>query len=594
MLYFRWFIFLGLVILSTIGILPTVEYYSNYFGNQKLDGSQIQKIEALKSQSLTLGLDLQGGIHMVLELDLVDLYKNLMNDEYQNDFKELKNFEDALINVSNNSTSMNFIDNLFDTYDHESLINYYSDFIPEGVSIDYESEFLKQLLKDKLSAKLLSSSEIIRNRIDAIGVTEPLIQTKGNNQIIVEIAGIQDTSRAESLIKNTGTLEFIVVKDNFESWNKKINQIDINSDLKQHLYFYDGLKMQNFGGLINTSSSRLIVPYVFVENNKKLFIDTILQNKENQKHLIDSQFLWALQDSQISGYTQLYFLNKYVELSGNEIKNPIAEQFPFEDINSGQWYISLEFTNPMDFEEITNDNKGKFLAIVLDDEIQMAPRINQKISGGRAQITGNFTKSEAKDMEAILIAGELPAKINIASKLQVDASLGSDSIINGFKSIIIALSLVLVFMILYYKGFGLLANFAMLLNLLFILAFLSNPWINATLSLPGIAGIILTVGMAIDANVIIFERIREEISKQKTPMDIIDIGYKKAFQTILDSNLTTLISAISLYLFGSGPIKGFAVTLSLGIICSMFTAIFVTKTIILTFLHFKSIKKLSI
>ena len=188
----------------------------------------------------------------------------------------------------------------------------------------------------------------------------------------------------------------------------------------------------------------------------------------------------------------------------------------------------------------------------------------------------------------------LPSKINIASKLRVDASLGSDSISSGFKSIIIALSLVLIFMILYYKGFGLLANFAMILNLLFILAFLSNPWINATLSLPGIAGIILTVGMAIDANVIIFERIREEMSKHKKVMDVIEFSYQRAFKTILDANLTTLISAGSLYLFGSGPIKGFAVTLSLGIICSMFTAIFVTKTIVLTFLSMDRIKKISI
>ena len=263
-------------------------------------------------------------------------------------------------------------------------------------------------------------------------------------------------------------------------------------------------------------------------------------------------------------------------------------------MNSGQWYISLEFENPRVFEEITDDNKGKFLAIVLDNEVKMAPRINQKISGGKAQITGNFSKNEAKDIEAILIAGELPSKISVASKLQVDASLGSDSINNGYKSIIIALFSIFIFMILYYKGFGLLANFAMILNLLFIIAFLSNPWINATLSLPGIAGMILTVGMAIDANVIIFERIREEMSKHRNIMDIIEHSYNRAFKTILDSNLTTLISAGSLYLFGSGPIKGFAVTLSMGIICSMFTAIFVTKTIILTYLKFKRVQKITI
>ena len=588
MLYFRWIIFLGLTILSVVGIMPTIDYYSNYFGNDNLDDKNSTQIEELKDKSLTLGLDLQGGIHMVLELDLVDLFINLINDEYKNDFKEIEDFENSLKTIINRSTSLTFIDNLFDSYDNESLINYYSDFIPESIESKDELAMLKQIFKDKLATKLLSSTEIIRNRVDAMGVTEPVIQTKGNNQIVIEIAGIQDTSRAEALIKNTGKLEFIVVKDNGKTWNRMLNQMIESEDLRKYLYLFDGVSMKNF----NSNITDLIIPYVFVKNIDKIFVEDILI--KNNNYLIDSQFLWGKENQELSGYSQLFFLNKYVELSGNEIKNPRAQQFPIEDMNSGQWYISLEFVNPRDFEEITDDNKGKFLAIVLDDEVKMAPRINQKIAGGRAQITGNFSKTESKDMEAILIAGELPSKINIASKLRVDASLGSDSISSGFKSIIIALSLVLIFMILYYKGFGLLANFAMILNLLFILAFLSNPWINATLSLPGIAGIILTVGMAIDANVIIFERIREEMSKHKKVMDVIEFSYQRAFKTILDANLTTLISAGSLYLFGSGPIKGFAVTLSLGIICSMFTAIFVTKTIVLTFLSMNRIKKISI
>ena len=588
MLYFRWIIFLGLTILSIVGIMPTIDYYSNYFGKDNLDDKNSSQIEDLKDKSLTLGLDLQGGIHMVLELDLVDLFVNLINDEYKNDFKEIEDFENSLKAIINKSTSLTFIDNLFDNYDNESLINYYSDFIPESIESKDELAMLKQIFKDKLATKLLSSTEIIRNRVDAMGVTEPVIQTKGNNQIVIEIAGIQDTSRAEALIKNTGKLEFIVVKDNGKTWNRMLNQMIESEDLRKYLYLFDGVSMKNFSSNITD----LIIPYVFVKNTDKIFVEDILI--KNNNYLIDSQFLWGKENQELSGYSQLFFLNKYVELSGNEIKNPRAQQFPIEDMNSGQWYISLEFVNPRDFEEITDDNKGKFLAIVLDGEVKMAPRINQKIAGGRAQITGNFSKTESKDMEAILIAGELPSKINIASKLRVDASLGSDSISSGFKSIIIALSLVLIFMILYYKGFGLLANFAMILNLLFILAFLSNPWINATLSLPGIAGIILTVGMAIDANVIIFERIREEMSKHKKVMDVIEFSYQRAFKTILDANLTTLISAGSLYLFGSGPIKGFAVTLSLGIICSMFTAIFVTKTIVLTFLSMNRIKKISI
>ena len=318
-------------------------------------------------------------------------------------------------------------------------------------------------------------------------------------------------------------------------------------------------------------------------------------NDESVKNVLkDVNFKWGVANEDIENFTALYLLNRYVELTGNEIKNPKAEQHPIDSQYSGEWFISLEFTNPTDFEEITEDNRNKFLAIVLDDEVKMAPRINQKISDGRATITGSFTAKEAKDIEAILIAGELPAKINIASQLQVDASLGQDYISSGLNSILIAFASVLLFMIIYYNYFGLLANIAMLMNLLFILAFLSNPWINATLSLPGIAGMILTVGMAIDANVIIFERIKEEIRKGKKIKDSIDLGYEKAFRTILDSNFTTLISAASLYTFGSGPVKGFSITLSIGIICSMFTAIFVTKTILITILNNIKIKRLSI
>ena len=586
MLYFRWIIFLGLTILSIFGIMPTYDYYSNYFGKDNFEN--LSSVEELKDRSLTLGLDLQGGIHMVLELDLVDLFLNLINDEYKNDFSDLEKFENNLKNISKISTSLTFIDILFEKYDNESLINYYSDFIPESTEVEDELQVLKSIFKEKLSAKLLSSTEIIRNRVDAMGVTEPIIQTKGNNQIVIEIAGIQDTSRAEALIKNTGKLEFVVVKDNSKAWAKILNNDSKLNGITEYLFLFDGVSITKYDSDIVDR----IIPYVFVKNENKEKVENILNN--NKSLLIDSQFLWGKNNHELNGFSQLFYLNKYVELSGNEIKNPRAQQFPIEDMNSGQWYISLEFVNPRDFEEITDDNKGKFLAIILDEEVKMAPRINQKIAGGRAQITGNFSKTEAKDMEAILIAGELPSKIYIASKLQVDASLGADSINSGFKSIIIALSLILIFMVFYYKGFGLLANFAMILNLLFIIAFLSNPWINATLSLPGIAGIILTVGMAIDANVIIFERIREEISRHKNIMDIIDYSYRRAFKTILDSNLTTLISAGSLYLFGSGPIKGFAVTLSLGIICSMFTAIFVTKTLVLTFLKNKKIKKLSI
>jgi|TARA_B110000467_G_C18338378_1_gene500607 protein-export membrane protein SecD len=589
MLYFRWIIFLGITILSIVGILPTVDYYSNYF-KKDLNQEQLIASKTLKDKSLTLGLDLQGGIHMVLELDLVDLYKNIVNEEYKNDFKEMDEYEKELIKINDYSSSIEFIDNLFTNYDNQNLINYYSDFLPINISASEEILELKKILKSKLSSKLISSTEIIRNRIDGLGVTEPLIQTKGMNQIIVEIAGIQDTSRAESLIKNTGKLEFIVVKDNIDRWKEIIPLI--NNDLKNYFYFnYNGLI--DFYELSNLPSAPRIQS-LLVKNTDIIKVNSLLNGNNSKEALANSQLLWGKENEGLNGFTSLYLLNRTIEISGIEIKDPKAQQYPFDDINSGQWYISLGFNNPYKFEEITEDNKGKFLAIVLDNEVKMAPRINQKITGGYATITGNFTGKEAKDIETILVAGELPAKINIASQLQVDASLGQDSINAGFKSIIIAFISVLIFMIFFYKSFGILANIAMILNLLYIIAFLSNPWINATLSLPGIAGMILTVGMAIDANVIIFERIKEELLKNKSFLDAIEFGYQKAFRTILDSNLTTLVSALSLYTFGSGPIKGFAVTLSVGIVCSMFTAIFITKTILLSLFNTGFIKKISI
>ena len=464
------------------------------------------------------------------------------------------------------------------------LINYYSDFIPEDMNSLDEITIIKNKLKEKLEIKLNSSVEIMRNRMYALDVTEPMIQPKGNNQIIIEIAGIKDTGRAEGLIQNTGKLEFILLKDKTKSWNKILQKID---------------KHYGLSSLINFDSTSQVTHSILVPNSNKHKINSIINSEEAQRILNRSQFLWGIEDQDVAGYTSFYFLNRYVELTGNEIDNPKAEQYPFDDPNSGQWYISLEFTNSNDFEELTSgDNKGKFLAIVLDDEVRMAPRINKTIDNGMASITGNFTKQEVRDMEAVLVAGELPAKVNIISQVQVDATLGNDSINAGKISMFLAICIVLIFMLFYYKGFGLVANIAMILNVPFIIGIIATPaykdFSASALTLPGIFGLILTIGMAIDANVIIFERIKEEILKGKKALDAIEIGYKKAFRTILDSNITTLISAIALVIFGSDILRNFGAMLVVGLICSMFTAVFITKTIIMTYFKIKPFKKLSI
>jgi preprotein translocase subunit SecD len=271
-----------------------------------------------------------------------------------------------------------------------------------------------------------------------------------------------------------------------------------------------------------------------------------------------------------------YLVKKRTLLTGEYITDArvqIESQF-------NQPYVSLSFDarGARLFDKITAENVGKKLAIVLDNHVYSAPEIRERISGGRAQITGHFTMEEAKDLAIVLRAGALPAPVKILEKRTVGPSLGRDSIERGFKSMLIGGILVIVFIALYYKVFGLIADMALLLNVFFIMAGLAL--FGATLTLPGIAGIILTIGMAVDANVLIFERIREELRQGKPPITAIDNGYSKAFVTILDANVTTFIAALVLFQFGTGPVRGFAVTLSIGIVASFITAVFMTRIVV--------------
>jgi preprotein translocase subunit SecD len=282
------------------------------------------------------------------------------------------------------------------------------------------------------------------------------------------------------------------------------------------------------------------------------------------------------------------------EISGGMVKNPQATIASAGTDVSGQWVVNLEMTpeGARKWSRFTGANIDKQVAIVLDEKIFMAPFIRGKIPGGRTQISGFADANEAKDISNVLRAGELPAPVYIIEERTVGPSLGSDSITSGRQAMLVGFIIVLIFMVLYYQGSGLIANIALILNLVIVIAILAG--MNATLTLPGIAGLILTIGMAVDANVIIFERIREELDLGKTVKAAIDAGYQRAFITILDANITTLIAAFVLAWIGSGPIKGFAITLSAGIICSMFTAVFVTRTVFMMMTANKPLEKLSI
>jgi protein-export membrane protein SecD len=341
---------------------------------------------------------------------------------------------------------------------------------------------------------------------------------------------------------------------------------------------------------------------VGVVSNEYNKVKSLLEREDVQSVIPrDGRFLWAskfektpIDESNFVEYRLLYFVRNNPEISGGMVKNPQATIASAGTDVSGQWVVNLEMTpeGARKWSRFTGANIDKQVAIVLDEKIFMAPFIRGKIPGGRTQISGFADANEAKDISNVLRAGELPAPVYIIEERTVGPSLGSDSITSGRQAMLVGFIIVLIFMVLYYQGSGLIANIALILNLVIVIAILAG--MNATLTLPGIAGLILTIGMAVDANVIIFERIREELDLGKTVKAAIDAGYQRAFITILDANITTLIAAFVLAWIGSGPIKGFAITLSAGIICSMFTAVFVTRTVFMMMTANKPLEKLSI
>ncbi len=368
-----------------------------------------------------------------------------------------------------------------------------------------------KLSEDARQDATLRAIEVIRNRIDQFGVSEPSIQQQGEDRIMLQLPGISDRERALELIGRTALLEFKLV----------------DSDATH---------------LKDALAGKVPVGYKLYKSEDKTEGDLLLKEE--------------------------------AVLSGKYIVNAKVDVGEYSD-----WLVDLEFNaeGARLFSDLTSENVGKKLAIVLDNKVQSAPVINERIPSGRAQISGSFNVDQAGDLAIVLRAGALPAPIIIEEERSVGPSLGKDSVQRGVKAMLTGFAMVVVFMMVYYLFAGLVANVALLLNILIILAAMS--YFHATLTLPGIAGIVLTIGMAVDTNVLIFERIREELALKKAISSSIVTGYQKAFITILDSNLTTLITAAVLYQIGSGPVRGFALTLAIGIIASMFTGIFVTRSI---------------
>ena len=604
-----------LLVLSAIYfLLPT---YHQYLSNN--DSTQNSTSNAIK-----LGLDLQGGMYVLLELDVATLVEKL-STKPTDELKEIINLSEQKSIVSN----VNFFDVFINEINASNLrlSKYYSGLRQSNNSDEYNNDVIINLLKSNRDNALKSAIQILRNRIDEFGVSEPTIQKLGDNRIVVELAGIEDSDRARKLIQRTASLELsLVLDDRFNSILPSIDNYFIaNDSWKQDVKLNNkdnldsNLKSKNPEDILTQSSndntndllslslnldnipkpenieenpfSAYIIDFVpegygvllpFISDVEKLM--SIMESAKDLPR--GGRFVWGnslkelnIGDGQLVQYKPIYYITNNPAIKGGVIRNPIARIAPPGSQNAGQWVISLDM-NPQgarSWSRFTGSNIGKRVAIVLDDKVYMAPYINDKIPTGQTLISGLDNANEAQDIANVLRAGELPAPINIIEERTVGPSLGNDSIKSGRNALIIAFVSVLIFILLYYKLSGIVANIALLLNVIFILSLLAL--LGATLTLPGIAGLILTIGIAIDANVIIFERIKEEIKLGKNVMSAIKSGYNRAFVTILDANITTLIAAFVLANIGSGPIKGFAITLSIGIVCSMFTAIFITRTL---------------
>ncbi len=456
--------------------------------------------------------------------------------------------------------------------------------------------------------------KIIRERIDQFGVAEPTIQKLGEKRIMVQLPGVSNFEAAEKLIKQTAMLEFKLVAQPEDS--KKVLEI-VDANVNQNLSFFpklaaldkkdkkvlapDSTKADSlqagtgvFSTLVRPGERDYTVQFDDVSIVQELLADTLFQRA------VPMGFQLALEKANTAEKREdrrLVVLHSNVELSGSDLakaKVEFGSSTSTDPRIANKPYISIEMKRDgaMKFERVTGDNINRRLAIVLDGVVYSDPSINDKISGGRAQITGTFTTSEASELAIVLNTGNLVAPIKPVSTSIIGATLGSDSVRSGTMAGVIGLLAVVLFMLFYYKLSGFIADFVLVFNVGFILAMLTA--FGATLTLPGIAGIILTIGMAVDANVLIYERIREELDLGKTPRSAVDAGYKRAVITVWDSNLTTLIAAAVLYQFGSGPIRGFAVTLAIGIIGSMFCAIVFVRSILETFVITATSKKLSI
>jgi preprotein translocase subunit SecD len=509
---------------------------------------------------INLGLDLQGGLYMVLGIDFNKVYRDeiLGNVRKIQSLLKDENIESTLgdlivADVKDPKHSITLTNSTEAAKAKEIISKYFGTTLrltgDESGKLTYGLS--RDLIKEVEDTALSKSIEVIRNRIDEFGVTEPEIISQGTDRIVVQLPGVKDIDRAKDLIGKTAKLEFKFVNDDVPAaslleWMDKVKKAGIE--------FTKGMRFSEYVRKVNETLA--------ADLPKGFEISFSKETNKNTNEITNMQ---------------PYLVESATSLTGEELQ----EAFVRMDQEQNRPYVSLEFkaNGAKIFEEITGANVGKRLAIVLDGNVYSAPVVQARIAGGSAQITlgagdYNTVMQEARDLALVLRAGALPVELVFEEQRVVGPSLGADAIDKAQMAAIIGSFLVLAFMCFYYKLSGLIATITIILNVLFTISFLIA--IGATLSLPGIAGIALTVGMAVDGNILIYERIREEIRAGISPLEAVKVGFEKAFWAIADANITTALAGLCLLNFGTGPVRGFAVTLLIGIATTVYTSYFVS------------------
>lgn len=624
---FRIFLIVALTLLAGYLLFPTFQYNQLAGGLEKTKtpadslkylAENRKGLDDAQNKRLKLGLDLQGGMHVVLEVDVLALLENKARNRDER-FEEIMTAVRTAATDPKRGTAS--IPNLLaEEFKRRNILmsRYYYELR------DSDADIVRKLNKESEDA-VGRAKEIVRKRVDQYGVAEPSIQTQGGRRIIVELPGVSDKERVRKLLKGTALLEFKLLRDKQIAFNvlQEVNKYlartssadsakkdfiaaagdtlvlatnstasdsltkaatDSIAAVPDSLKSKEQLQKENPLFAVDEASATerlLIDPQSGLIYASEFARPAISKMLTSAKKVIpaDMEFVFGAKPFNTGKdgvkFYELYALKKEPELTGGVITE--ASGTFSSDATRPEVTMKMNAEGTAKWARITAANVGKQVAIVLDGSVYSAPVVQGKIPNGSSVINGIANIEEANDLENILKAGALPAPVQIIEERSVGPSLGADSIRAGLYSVIFGFLIVAIFMVFYYRTAGFIADFALVFNIVFVIAGLAG--LGGTLTLPGIAGLVLTIGMAVDANVLIFERVREEAARGKSLKLAVDLGYDKAFSSILDSHVTTLAAAVLLYFFGIGPVQGFAVTLMIGISASLFTALVITKVV---------------